>query len=418
MRSLGLGAVLLVVAACSAPSTPSAELWTPADSTPAPPTPAVADPGQAAARERWAAARPETYAFTYEHLGPSGLAWNWWYRVVTLEGRTEAVHLDGYEAPPDSVSAMTVDALFDRAEASAGSEGTTESTEVRYDPDLGYPLAIEHHDPMVADGDWTDSIQDYRPAPDADPSVAASAIREELSAAREAWRRGEPAAYEYLWTSARGGVPLDAGEVVRVRHEADRTTATRAESHEAVDGAGEASVEATFDAIESAVADGAWVDAVFDRSLGLPLLVAIDPTPAPGDARWTRIRFQDIEAEEAQGAFLEASERWAAVRPTRYSYTWRFRGDEGERWTYRVAMDGDVADIRRSRTAPLVEGTFVAPRIDDLFRLISQVRAAGGRVRVTFDPELGYPARVVLPTTEWSSPGTITVNDMVLDSSS
>ena len=48
--------------------------------------------------------------------------------------------------------------------------------------------------------------------------------------------------------------------------------------------AGMASVPATLRAASAALASGAWVDLTARFGNGVPLLVAVDPTPAAGDA--------------------------------------------------------------------------------------------------------------------------------------
>ena len=187
-------------------------------------------------------------------------------------------------------------------------------------------------------------------------------MRRALADAQDAWRRWEPGTYEYVSTVSDHGAPPASSMAIRVHRQDGVTTATRGESHASTAGAGAASVEAQFDAIEAALDAGAWVEAVFDRVLGVPLLVAIDPSPAPGDATWTVIRFDDLEATAARDAWTAAADQWASkARPRHYSYTWRFRSEDAT-WTYRVVMDGDVADIRASGGAPTGEAAMIAPK--------------------------------------------------------
>ena len=76
-------------------------------------------------------------------------------------------------------------------------------------------------------------------------------------------------------------------------------------------------------------------------------------------------------------------------------------------------MRGDNAKLKPSAGAPPVGGTFVAPKVADLFALIDQVLAAGGTVNATYDDRLGYPARVEFTAAgELAPQGAITITKL------
>jgi len=131
-----LALVLLAAAACT-PTVPAPE-------SPAPATP-MPMPGQtgdlAAARARWQARKPASYAYSFSvtcfciHRGE--------YAVEVRDGRITSLRTadTGAAVPEDRAQyILTVDALFDRI-ATASREGTP--VRATYDAALGYPVEAE-----------------------------------------------------------------------------------------------------------------------------------------------------------------------------------------------------------------------------------------------------------------------------------
>jgi hypothetical protein len=340
------------------------------------------------------------------HLGPSGVGWNWRYRVTSLDGRVQAQWMDGYAQPDGEFPKKSVDGLFDLLRLLLGGSG---DLRMRFDPDLGYPTEISYEDRAASDSDWTETVSDFVSGSD----NRAAHTRTVQKSARAAWRRWEPTAWEYVWRRSGATAGPASGTAWRVRH-ADGRTSTEADPIS--DGAlpaDVASVESTFDAVQAALDAGAWVDLTVDPTSGVPLLVGIDPSPrTTGDGYWIRIAFRDIAREVATSAFIEARDRWAAAALQHFSYTWRYRGDL-DPLTYGVTLSGDVSALRRSPGTPTPEArSYAAPRIDDTFRLIQEVLAQGGRVSAAYDPVLGYPVRVEIdPIGDAGARGTITIRD-------
>jgi hypothetical protein len=364
------------------------------------------DPDRDAAMARWAAVEAVSHGYTVEST-VDGLA-STTDHLISIEGHPERVPIRTSSFAGWSDEQLTIPGMFELIRAIRGRPGTIEAT---YDPVLGYPATIRREDTTSSDGSWSMRVVEFRSAQDAAPTDGGLATR--LERARAAWDRWAPSDYAYEWQM----VPVGGGATGvgwSIRHDDEVTTATALFGDTAAIGRDAASIPATFDAIEAASERGAWVDAVFDRVLGLPILVGIDPTPAVGDGFWLKIAFHDIVAETGRADLLAARERWATNRPDRYSYVWR-QVDGDRRRTYRVQMHGDVATIRPSGGAPTGEAAMLAPRIDDLFLLIDEVLANGGHVDATYDPELGYPTRVTIAGPDTLVGGTITIRSVVVD---
>lgn len=404
-----------------------------------PPTVAVAGPAGSVAAPRsageqaeldtaiarWTASAPPSYAYTVGTVVDGFGATT--DRIIAIEGRSHRASILASSFVGWDDDAIAVDGLFRLIRARLEGPGTVEAS---YDPEFGIPLTIASDDPSVSEGSTTVRVHDVRSSADGQSAAERGQLLTQLRDARTAWKRWAPSDYAYDWqripsigggSAASGptaGGPAVGGSATAVgwtvRHvDGVTTVAPASTASEAAASAG-ASVAATFDVIESALAAGAWVDVVFDPILGLPLLVGIDPTPAVGDGFIIRISFHDIVADRGRADLLAARERWAANRPVRYSYVWREIG-HGRRWMYRVSMAGEVATIRRSGDAPIGEAAALAPRIDDLFLLLDEVLADGGRVDAQYDRDLGFPTRVTIETPGSVIVGTITIRSMAVD---
>lgn len=417
---------MLLVAGCATaqvaptPSTPATPtiVEPPAVSLPSVPGSSSADasPDPRAAlideaATRWAAGRPPSYAFVFTHLGPGGTGWDWRHRVVSLEGRVQSQWLGGLaQARADAVDRMTVDGLFSTARWALGAQGQTQMT---FDPALGYPTRIDHHDESPSDGSWTETATEFASSLDPD---RAPRLREVIDEARAAWKRWAAGDFAYTWRRFAASAGPWTGTAWLVQSSAGQVTS---ESGPASDGAlpaDAASVASTFDTVEAALDAGAWVDLTVDATSGLPLLVAVDPVPsATGDGYWMAITFRDMEGEVATSALEAAKTRWAAAGLQRFSYTWRYRGALAP-LTYHVVMEGEVSHLRRDPGTPVPEArSYAAPRIDDSFRMIEEVLAEGGHVRATYDPVLGYPLRVEVDPLGWAgAKGVITISDFAI----
>jgi Family of unknown function (DUF6174) len=394
------------------PSEPSpSSTSSPSPTTSAPADPAAASPDRRALEEAtalWEGMAPTTHAYT---LAFSSYLTNFETRVVQLEGDEDAVMSHDTWISDEPVGPEeTVAGLFEAVDGALDGEGTFE---VSYDPVFGYPARMDYANPRVYDADWARQITAFR-AGQAVATGDADATRMALGEARARWSPlGDVIDYEYTWSrrAAGGGSDTARVDVDRI----DGRTRVLRGGVPAGDDPGEASVEATFDDIEEALDAGWWVEAVFDARVGVPVLVAVDRSPADGDATWTRIAFRDLEAHGAAAARDAARETWSRTRPHRYRYVWRFRSDDAN-WRYRVTMTGDVADIDGSRDAPMGESAPIAPRIDELFTFMELVESEGTRVVAQYDAEQGFPTRVVLTHNFWIDRGTITIEDFeVLD---
>ena len=411
----------MLVGACVTASSPGATSPSPegprssvASSSPSadpavPASPAAVLASIDAAQSRWNAQKPSTYAYTFTHIGPSGLGWDFHYRVTSLDGHTEVQSLDGYERLAGDNSFMSIDGQFARVRQAASGPG---SMSIRFDPIFGYPAEVSHDDSAATDSDWTDTVPDFRTG----TTSARGDVRSHIAAARVAWQDRAPGSYEYLWRRFEPAGGPDTGTAWDIVHTNGRTST---EADPVSDHAGPAdasSIESTFDAVIAAADGGAWVDLTVAPVIGVPLLVAVDPSSTvTGDEYWIRINFKDTERDVAQAALDSARTRWAAAGLQHYSYTWRYRG-RYDPLTYWMTLNGEVASIRRALGTPITEASaFAVPRIDDTFEMIGQVLAEGGRVHASYDPIVGYPIRVEIdPGGAAGPPGTITISDFAI----
>lgn len=390
--------VAILAGGCGATSTPADGVSTM--------SPVSFDADLAAAIARWAAFGQASCGYTVES-SVTGLS-STTDHVISIEGHAERVAVQTSSMSGWGSEQVTVPGMFELIKALRERSGTIQAT---YDAVLGYPVTIRREDPAASDGSWSMQVRDFRSSLDVPGTHGDLDAR--LAEARAAWDRWAPSDYAYDWQL----VPVDGattGAGWSIRHVNGVTSTTPSFGDTTTTGREAALIPASFDSIEAAAARGAWVDAVFDPVLGLPILVGIDPTPAPGDGTWLKIAFHDIVAETGRADLAAAHERWSTNRPVRYSYVWR--EDGGDRhWTYRVTMNGDVATIRTSGGAPRGEAAVLAPRIDDLFMLLEEVLANGGHVDATYDAELGYPTRVTIDAPGSLVEGTITIRSVVID---
>jgi hypothetical protein len=401
-----------LVVGCAVPSSATP----PAEASTASPTTTVSvtsDPRFAevdAAQAKWVARQPSGYAFTFTHVGPSGLGPSWRYRVTSFDGQVQVQALDGWDGSRDDLARISMDGLFETARQGIAFGDTV----VAFDPDLGYPIEISQApEPSIADGDWSETATEFMTVTrDAD---RAALTREVARTARAAWVRWQPSAYAYSWQRF-GTTGPRSGTAWHVRYTDGQASIDPDPASDGALPSTAAEVGPTFDAIEAALDAGAWVDLTIDHVNGLPLLAAIDPSPdVSGDGYWIRIDFQDIADEEAKIAVRAAADRWAAAALKRFSYTWRYRGDL-DPLTYGMTLDGDVATVRPSPGTPGPEAaSYATPRINETLRMIETVLVDGGHVVATYDARLGYPVRVTIdPASDAGPPGTITITDFVV----
>jgi hypothetical protein len=368
---------------------------------------AAPDADLAEAIARWTAVGQASFGYTVES-GISGLSGTTDH-LIAIEGRWERVAIQTSSFSGWGSEQVTIPGMFDLIQAIRGRSGTIQAT---YDPVLGYPATIRRDDPSASVGSWSMTVVDFRSS--LDTPATGDGLATQLADARAAWNRWAPSDYTYEWQQVASGDGKTPGAAWSIRHVDGVTTAAQTLGDGAIFAQDAASIPATFDAIEAAMNSGAWVDAVFDPVLGLPIVVGIDPTPAPGDGWLIKIAFHDIVAETGRAELQAAQDRWTVGRPTRYSYVWREDGG-GRHWTYRVAMNGEVAKIRAAGGAPVGEAAALAPRIDDLFMLIEEALANGGHVDAAYDAQLGYPTRVTIDAPGSLVVGTITIRSVVID---
>lgn len=415
--------IAIVAAACggdtrpsvaSVASDPPTTRIAPAPTAPASATPAPAatpvlpsDPrldALAAARARWETRRPATFAYTVRSWNSSGFG-AYSVRVTSLEG---AIRVQPVEGQPWPGAPLVPDGLFDLARRVLASPGTAE---IAYDATTGLPTRISASGPpLVCDADTNITLSDFA----APPAFDRTAFRRSVAWALTDWRRAAPHSFSYTWTRTRASASTPDEAFTALRTAGGAVAVTPAAAADGTVAASVASIPATLTAADAAAAPGAWVDLTLGTP-GVPLLVAVDPTPAAGDAYWIQIAFRDVEREQAWAAYQEARERWAAAAITRYRYVWHYRGDRGT-YTYRVVMRGDVSRLIRSKGSAVLWQAFDAgPRLDVLLGLLDREIASGGRVVATYDARYGFPRKVTLVSVGEGPSGTITISAFVVE---
>lgn len=394
-RRLGIAiAVALVATACGSPAT------TPPSATP-PPTPDPRHGEIDAAQAKWDAKGPKTVAYTTAQTVGGSAATT--VHVTEMDGRVEALVLESGAVPPDDGGrALSIDGLFDTAREALDGTGTADFDVDQlygYLPRLGYETD-------TADGSFTVEVRDLVTPAD---RTAAGSARDALNAVLQRWEQQASPAWEYTWTRY-GAADTESTETsYRIRHGGGQTTLAPPDDEAGGPPPSEATIEGTIEAAVAVMASGGWVDVALDP-VGLDTLIAIDPSPSgTGDGTWIRIDYTDTFANRAREDLEAARSRWARADLGRYGYRWTWDGSDGA-WSWGVQVRGNKAKLKPSAGAPAVEGTFVAPRVAELFALIDQVLAAGGTADVRYDDRLGYPSRVEFPTTSELAPqGTITI---------
>jgi hypothetical protein len=392
-----LGATVLLLAACgSDPATPPA-------ATPSP----TADPRLeevAEGRGVWERQRPGTVAYTtVETRGGDAPTI---VHVTEMDGRSEVQPVSAGASAPEIGPAQTIEGILDRAAAALQQPGNNVS--ITYDLQYGY---VSRLDQATSDGIAAESSVEVRDLTTAADRTSASRARAALEALLESWNAPRSPTWEYTWSRFTAADTDSSATTYRVHHE-DGTTTIAADDGAAGKAAPpEAStIEGTVAAAVGVLAAGGWVDVAADET-GLDALISIDPSPsAKGDAYWIRIDYTDLYEAQARAALDAARARWTATAPERYTFRWRYVGPGGS-WGWNVTLSGDVANLKPIPGTPPVESSFVAPRIDALFDLVEAIIDGGGRVKVTYDPALGYPATVVVTEGAGAAPdGTITVS--------
>ena len=358
----------------------------------------------AAARARWDALHLATFAYTVGSWNSSEFG-GYTVRVTSLEGsiRTQAINGGPWEG-----AALAPDALFAQAQDALAAPGTAE---VKYDAKTGLPASIRASGPPnVTDADTNIDVSDFVPV----PKPNAKKVRQTIAWALADWSRAQPASFAYSWTRAPASESAPGTSFDVARQSGGAVTFAPAATAEGGAASGMASVPATLHAASAALSSGAWVDLTARFGNGVPLLVAVDPTPAAGDAYWIQVTFRDIEDEQAQADYRAAVERWTSAALTRYRYVWHYRGDAGT-YTYRVTMRGDLSLLMRKKgTAVLWQAIDVGPRLDVLFSAIDRDLADGVRVVATYDPTYGYPLKVKLDGAGGATGGTIEISAFIV----
>lgn len=394
-----LGAVMLLVAACgSDPATPGPSAPVP---TPDPRLEEVAE-----GRSVWERQRPSTVAYTTVEDRPG--APETVVHVTEMDGRTEVQAVSTGTDGPEIGIAQTIDGILDRAAAALEQPGGTVS--ITYDLQYGY---VSHLDGLLPGAAGAESSVEVRDLTTAADRTSASRARAALDRLLQAWNAPRSPAWEYTWSRFTAADTISSATTYRVHHE-DGVTTIGTEDGSAGTAAppDAATIEGSVETAVGVLAAGGWVDIAADEA-GLDVLIAIDPSPSTtGDAYWIRIDFTDLYALQAREALADARARWSAAAPVRYTFRWRYEGP-GNSWGWNVTLDGDVAKLKPTADAPPVVSSFVAPRIDALFDLVGAIVDAGGRVKVVYDPALGYPKTVTVTDGRGAAPsGTITISKL------
>ncbi len=390
----------LLVAACGSETVTPPPTATPS-ATPDPRLEEVAE-----GRGVWERQRPGTVAYTTVETW-SGMSTTT-VHVTEMDGRAEVQATEVGSYPPEIGPNQTIDAILDRADAALATSGN--EVTITYDTRYGYVSRLEQSTPDVADGASSVEVRDLTtPADRTGPSRA----RDQLDALLQAWKSPRSPTWEYTWSRFTAADTASTATTYRVHHEDGQTTvATEDGAAGSAAPPDAATIQGTVEAAVGVLAAGGWVDVAADEA-GLDALIAIDPSPsAKGDAYWIRIDYTDLYAVRAHEALAAARSRWSTAAPRRYTFRWRFEGPGGS-WGWTVTLNGDVAKLKPTKGAPAVEGSFVAPRVDAVFDLIEAIIDGGGRVTVTYDQALGYPATVVIDRGGGAAPnGTITISKL------
>ena len=394
-----LGAAVLVLAACgSDPATPPA-------TTPAP----TADPRLeevAEGRGVWERQRPSTVAYTTIETRAGDAATV--VHVTEMDGRAEVQAVSMDPGSGGIGATQTIDGILERAAAALDQPG--DEVSITYDTQYGYVSRLDQSLPDVADAASSVEVRDLSTAAD---RTSASRARSALESLLQAWKAPRSPTWEYTWSRFTAADTPSSATTYRVHHE-DGVTTVAAEDGAAGNAAppDAATIQGTVEAAVGVLAAGGWVDVAADET-GLDALISVDPSPsAKGDAYWIRIDYTDLYATQAHEALAAARGRWSASAPERYTFRWRYEGSGGS-WGWNVNLNGDIARLKPTAGAPPVESSFVAPRIGAMFDLIEASIDGGGRVKVTYDPALGYPATVVIDDGGGAAPdGTITISKL------
>ena len=391
-----LGVAILVLAACgSDPATPPA-------TTPAP----TADPRLeevAEGRGVWERQRPSTVAYTTVET-PAGHAPTV-IHVTEMDGRAEVQAVSMDPGSPEIGAKQTIDGILERAAAALDQPG--DEVSISYDAQYGYVSRLEESLPDAA------SRVEVRDLSTAADRTSASRARSALESLLEAWNEPHSPTWEYTWSRFTAADTPSSATTYRVHQEDGVTTIAAADGASGNAAAPDsATIQGTVEAAVGVLAAGGWVDVAADEA-GLDALISIDPSPsAKGDAYWIRIDYTDLYVAQALKTLAAARSRWSDAAPERYAFRWRYEGSGGS-WGWNVSLNGDVAKLKPTTGAPPVESSFVAPRIDAMFDLIEAIVDGGGRVKVTYDQALGYPATVVIDHSGGTAPnGTITISKL------
>ena len=358
------------------------------------------------ARATWDALHLTSFAYTVRSWNGSGFG-AFGMRVTSLEGVLRSQLIDG----PAPDTQLGPDTLFAVARAALAAEGTAE---IKFDAATGLPTSIRASGPPNAmDADTNIDVSEFVAGPKADARLV-KRVKQAVAWALVDWPKAQPATFSYTWTRALASESAPSPSFAVARQSGGASTFSPATTSDGADAASVASVPATLHAVSAALASGAWVDVTTQVGNGVPLLVAVDPTPAAGDAYWIQIAFTDLEREQAKADYRAAMDRWSTAGLARYRYVWHYKGETGT-YTYRVTMRGDLSLLTRKKgTAVLWVAMDAGPRLDVLTNTIGQQLSDGGRVVATYDPVLGYPVRVTLVSVNGGPTGTVTISDFTV----
>jgi hypothetical protein len=216
-----------------------------------------------------------------------------------------------------------------------------------------------------------------------------------LNEARSRWAAANMSTFSYVFED-------DCGECMPVSQQVVVWDGVLASGGEPVP-----SIEAMFDAIESAIADGQAVDVVYDDELGFPVDLWIDREARAydGGIHWLIEGFSGrLPGDGSSLDGLDAAEaRWQAMRPLAYSFRTTIICDcELDGWL-RTRVEGvEIVDWEMDLTVG-DSASFSPLTVDELLADLRELFSAGVEqqgVRVggsaEYHPELGYPVWVGL----------------------
>ena len=225
-----------------------------------------------------------------------------------------------------------------------------------------------------------------------------------LTEAIQAWQASGISEYELAMRRTCGECPPTSALAVVVRVSGGEKTVSLASNGQPVEALPQTypDVEGLFDLIEDMALAGADIDVDYDRELGFPRSISVDPVPDAVDDEFGYViddlvvgRHAELRAEIAA-----QREKWAAQRIDDYQLTFSrvcFCAPEGAGLVVLSVLEDEPVEwlyfLSGDPVAPEWQAVF--PTVHGLFDFLEDAIDRGAeRIDVTFDPDLGLPTSV------------------------